>query len=91
MGRMATSIADLRARAKSPGGKKAIKYTMVSVISVAVSQVALVILYGLLHWTARSSNILAVTIGGVPAARMGDQCAHGGSIVLGFPTVMIGG
>ena len=32
-----------------------------------------------------------VLIGGVPAARMGDSTAHGGSIVLGMPTVMIGG
>jgi len=26
-----------------------------------------------------------------PAARMGDATAHGGSIVMGFPTVLIGG
>ncbi len=32
-----------------------------------------------------------VMIGGKPAARMGDTCAHGGSIVLGLPTVLIGG
>jgi len=32
-----------------------------------------------------------VLIGGQPAARMGDSTAHGGAIVLGFPTVMIGG
>ncbi|NCT94932.1 MAG: type VI secretion protein [Chitinophagaceae bacterium] len=32
-----------------------------------------------------------VMICGKPAARMGDTCAHGGSIVLGCPTVMIGG
>jgi uncharacterized Zn-binding protein involved in type VI secretion len=32
-----------------------------------------------------------VLIGGRPAARMGDSTAHGGSIVLGWPTVMIGG
>lgn len=32
-----------------------------------------------------------VMIGGVPAARMGDTTAHGGSIVIGAPTVMIGG
>ena len=31
-----------------------------------------------------------VFIGGKPAARMGDSCAHGGTIVLGFPTVLIG-
>lgn len=32
-----------------------------------------------------------VLIGGRPAARMGDMTAHGGNIVLGCPTVMIGG
>ena len=32
-----------------------------------------------------------VMIGGKPAARMGDTTAHGGAIVLGAPTVMIGG
>ena len=33
----------------------------------------------------------SVLIAGKPAARMGDTCAHGGSIVIGFPTVVIGG
>ena len=32
-----------------------------------------------------------VLIGGKPAARMGDTTAHGGSIVMGHPTVLIGG
>ena len=32
-----------------------------------------------------------VTIGGKPAARVGDTCGHGGTIVLGCPTVVIGG
>jgi len=32
-----------------------------------------------------------VLIGGQPAARMGDSTAHGGSIVAGLPTVIIGG
>lgn len=32
-----------------------------------------------------------VMIGGKPAARMGDSTAHGGSIVIGCPNVMIGG
>jgi uncharacterized Zn-binding protein involved in type VI secretion len=32
-----------------------------------------------------------VMICGKPAARMGDNCAHGGAIVMGCPTVMIGG
>ena len=32
-----------------------------------------------------------VMIGGMPAARLGDMTAHGGVIVAGCPTVMIGG
>ena len=32
-----------------------------------------------------------VFIGGMPAARMGDLTAHGGTIVVGCPTVLIGG
>lgn len=32
-----------------------------------------------------------VMIGNRPAARIGDTTAHGGVIVLGLPTVMIGG
>ena len=32
-----------------------------------------------------------VMIGGKPAARLGDSTAHGGSIVLGEFTVLIGG
>ncbi|MEO9871524.1 PAAR domain-containing protein [Ekhidna sp.] len=31
-----------------------------------------------------------VMIGSMPAARMGDTTAHGGSIVVGCPTVLIG-
>ena len=32
-----------------------------------------------------------VMIGGMPAARQGDSTAHGGTIVIGCPTVIIGG
>jgi uncharacterized Zn-binding protein involved in type VI secretion len=31
-----------------------------------------------------------VLIMGMPAARMGDLTAHGGTIILGLPTVLIG-
>ena len=34
---------------------------------------------------------MTVLIAGMPAARMGDLTAHGGTIVLGLPTVLIGG
>lgn len=32
-----------------------------------------------------------VKIMGLPAARMGDKTAHGGTILIGFPLVLIGG
>ena len=32
-----------------------------------------------------------VMIDGKPAARMGDQTAHGGVIMMGIPTILIGG
>lgn len=35
-----------------------------------------------------SATVLA---GGVPVARAGDTTAHGGSILLGAPTVFVGG
>lgn len=34
---------------------------------------------------------MTVMIGGKPAARQGDITAHGGTIVMGMPTVLIGG
>lgn len=34
---------------------------------------------------------MTVFICNMPAARMGDMTAHGGTIVLGCPTVLIGG
>ena len=34
---------------------------------------------------------MTVLVMNLPAARMGDMTAHGGSIILGAPTVIIGG
>ena len=31
-----------------------------------------------------------VLIGSMPAAQMGSLCAHGGTVVVGLPTVLIG-
>jgi len=36
------------------------------------------------------AGAVTVLIGGRPAARMGDSCAHGGTIVLGCFTVLVG-
>lgn len=37
-----------------------------------------------------ASGSATVVIGGVPAARVGDMTAHGGVIVAGCPTVIVG-
>jgi uncharacterized Zn-binding protein involved in type VI secretion len=34
---------------------------------------------------------MTVLVTSLPAARMGDMTAHGGVIILGMPTVIIGG
>jgi uncharacterized Zn-binding protein involved in type VI secretion len=34
---------------------------------------------------------MTVLVNKLPAARIGDTCAHGGALVMGFPTVLIGG
>lgn len=52
---------------------------LVSVITVAVSQVALFTLYAGLHWTARSSNVLACIIGGVPSYELNRRWTWGKS------------
>ena len=38
-----------------------------------------------------SKGSATVFFGGKPAVRQGDLTAHGGNIVVGLPTVMIGG
>lgn len=40
---------------------------------------------------AIAQGSLTVLIGGQPAARLGDKTLHGGEIVIGLPTVLIGG
>lgn len=54
-------------RTRTPGGQKAFRYMVVSAVSVGVSQVALFSAYAGLQWTARSSNMLACLVGGVPS------------------------
>jgi len=63
--------------ARSPHGKKMIRYTLVSVVSVIVSQVVLTIAFGGFHWTARSANILACTVATVPSYELNRKWAWG--------------
>lgn len=64
-------------KARSPQGVKAIRYTLTSVISVAVSQAILAFCFSALHWTARSSNITAVSISAIPSYVLNRRWAWG--------------
>ena len=76
---MSASLSSLRERARSDLGQKAIKYTLVSVVAVVVSQIALAILYGLLKWGPVSANITASVIGGIPSYYLNRTWAWGKS------------
>ncbi len=74
---MSLSLSDLRVRARTPGAKKAIRYSLVSAISVGVNQVALFILQFGFHWTAKSAAIAAAALGGIPSYYLNRRWAWG--------------
>ena len=48
-------IGRLRAMSRTESGRKTLRYAAVSVVAIAVSQVTLVLCYGLLHWDGDKS------------------------------------
>src|SRR5256714_1875619 len=63
--------------ARSPTGKKFVKYTLVSVISVAVNVMLLVLAYGVVGWSAAPANIFAVGISAIPSYYLNRAWAWG--------------
>ena len=76
---MRRTLSALKAQASTPMGRKAIRYTLVSVIAVAVSQVSFVILFGLVKWTAKSAAIAATSVGGLPSYYLNRKWVWGKS------------
>ena len=62
-------------RSRTPGGRKLVRYSLVSVVSVAVSQVVLFLAQFL--WTARTSNIVAVCVSAIPSYWLNRAWAWG--------------
>lgn len=62
-------------RSRTPGGRKMVRYSLVSVISVMVSQVVLFVAQS--FWSARTSNIVAVCISAVPSYYLNRAWAWG--------------
>jgi putative flippase GtrA len=63
------------AYARTPAGKKMVRYSLVSVISVVVSQV--VLFFAQSFWSARTSNIIAVCVSAVPSYYLNRAWAWG--------------
>jgi putative flippase GtrA len=53
--------------ARSHHGRRALKYSMVSVIAIAVSQTILISGHALLHWDPVASNVVAVAVSSIPS------------------------
>jgi putative flippase GtrA len=62
---------------RSDEGKKWVRYTTVSVISVIVSEVLLFVAFGLIHLSARVANIWAVCLSAVPSYYLNRAWAWG--------------
>jgi putative flippase GtrA len=58
-------------------GRKPILYSLVSVISVVVSQVVLVVCHGLIGMSAEVSNVIAVAAGTVPSYSLNRRWVWG--------------
>src|SRR2546423_15674650 len=75
---MSLAPSDMRAWAATPTGKKAVRYTLVSVISVAVSQAVLFLTFGLLQLgSAVTCNIIATAVATVPSYYLNPPRAWG--------------
>ena len=64
-------------QARSPTGQKFLKYSAVSVISVAVNLVLLVFAFGILGWSAAPANIFAVGVSAIPSYYLNRAWAWG--------------
>ena len=69
------SPSSLLERARTPGGRKLVRYSLVSVVSVVVSQIILFLAQ--FHWSARTSNIVAVCLSAVPSYQLNRAWAWG--------------
>jgi putative flippase GtrA len=62
---------------RTPDGKKMLRYTMVSIVSVVVSEMALALMFGVVGWSARWSNVLATAVGTIPSYQLNRKWAWG--------------
>lgn len=59
--------------------RKLVRYAVTSGVNVVIGQVALALLFGLLHWSARSAAVVAATVAAFPAYWMARRWVWGRS------------
>lgn len=64
---------------RSTSGRRWIRYSSVSLVSVAVGQVALTVCFGVFGMAARPSNLLAFVVGAVPSYSLNRRWTWGRS------------
>ena len=58
-------------------GRRVVRYSLVSLVSVAASQSVLAVAFGLLHWTAQLANVVACAVAAVPSFHLNRSWAWG--------------
>lgn len=76
---MAATFPGVIERLRSPGGRKLLRYSATSAVSVVVSVVFLVLFNGVLRWPAVLSSTLATAIATVPSYELNRKWAWGKS------------
>ena len=74
---MKLTLSDVRDKARSDQGRRMVRYTMVSIISVVVAQLLLAFAFGLLKWSATRSNVFAVGLSAIPSYYLNRAWAWG--------------
>ncbi len=70
-------IPEMLAKMRTPTGRKLFRYSMASVVALAVSNVCLLIFYGAAGLSAVTASTLATAIGAIPSYEMNRKWAWG--------------
>lgn len=70
-------ITTWRARAATPEGRTAVRYALVSVISVVVGQLTVIAVFYFGHWSAQPANVAGVVAGGIPSYYLNRRWSWG--------------
>lgn len=65
------------AHTRTPTGRKLVKYTMVSIVSVIIGQALLALAFGIFRWTAAWANVFAVGLSAIPSYYLNRAWAWG--------------